>query len=106
MQSRTQNNPVGRDVQNVVSEAQELLKTVKDEGASQVDAVRAKMQAQYDAAREKFGEIQSTVTEGARVAMTTTDSYVRSNPWRAVGIAAAAGAVFGCLLALASRSGR
>ena len=97
MQSRVQPNPIGRDVQNVVSEAQELLKTVKDEGATQLDAVRGKMQAQYEAAREKFGEIQTTVTEGAKVAATSTDAYVRSNPWRAVGIAAAAGAVIGFL---------
>lgn len=97
MQNRAQSNPVGRDVQNVVSEAQELLKTVKDEGATQLDAVRNKMQAQYEVAREKFGEIQTTVTEGAKVAATSTDAYVRSNPWRAVGIAAAAGAILGFL---------
>lgn len=97
MQSRAQSNPVGRDVQNVVSEAQELLKTVKDEGATQLDAVRNKMQAQYEVAREKFGEIQTTVTEGAKVAVTSTDAYVNSNPWRAVGIAAAAGAIIGFL---------
>src|SRR4051812_49222818 len=40
MNSRVQPNPVGRDVQNVVSEAQELLKTVKDEGANQMDAMK------------------------------------------------------------------
>ena len=97
MQSRAQSNPVGRDVQNVVSEAQELLKTVKDEGASKIDEVKSKLTAQYDVAREKFGEIQTTVQEGAKVAMTTTDAYVRSNPWRAVGIAAAAGAIIGFL---------
>ena len=97
MQSRAQNSPVGRDVQNVVSEAQELLKTVKDEGASKIDEVKSKLTAQYDVAREKFGEIQTTVQEGAKVAMTTTDAYVRSNPWRAVGIAAAAGAIIGFL---------
>ena len=97
MQSRAQSNPVGRDVQNVVSEAQELLKTVKDEGASKIDEVKSKLTAQYDVAREKFGEIQTTVQEGAKVAMTTTDEYVRSNPWRAVGIAAAAGAILGFL---------
>ena len=34
MQTRPASNTVGRDVQNVVSEAQELLKTVKDEGAT------------------------------------------------------------------------
>ena len=97
MQTRASSTPVGRDVQNVVSEAQELLKTVKDEGATQIDAVRNKVQQQYEVAREKFGEIQSTVTEGARAAATRTDAYVRSNPWRAVGIAAAAGAVIGFL---------
>lgn len=96
MQNRA-TSPVGRDVQNVVSEAQELLKTVKDEGATQLDAVRNKMQAQYAVAVEKFGDIQSTVTEGAKVAVTSTDAYVRGNPWRAVGIAAAAGAIIGFL---------
>jgi len=97
MNSRVQPNPVGRDVQNVVTEAQELLKTVKDEGATQIDAVKSKLAGQYEVAREKFGEIQTTVQEGAKVAMTTTDQYVRSNPWRAVGIAAAAGAILGFL---------
>lgn len=103
MQSRAQPNPVGRDVQNVVSEAQELLKTVKDEGTAQIDAMKSRVQAQYDVAREKFGEIQTTVAEGAKVAVTSTDAYVRGNPWRAVGIAAAAGAVFGALITLAAR---
>lgn len=97
MQNRASSTPVGRDVQNVVSEAQELLKTVKDEGATQLDAVRSKVQAQYEVAREKFGEIQTTVSEGAKVAVTSTDAYVRGNPWRAVGIAAAAGAIIGFL---------
>jgi ElaB/YqjD/DUF883 family membrane-anchored ribosome-binding protein len=96
-QSRSQANALGRDVQNVVSEAQDLLKTVKDEGGSKVDEMRSKVASQYDAAREKFGEIQTTVQDGAKYAMTTTDQYVRSNPWRAVGIAAAAGAIIGFL---------
>ena len=103
MQSRSQANALGRDVQNVVSEAQDLLKTVKDEGASKIDEMKSKVATQYDAAREKFGEIQATVQEGAKQAMTTTDEYVRSNPWRAVGIAAAAGAVIGLLCAAAAR---
>ena len=102
-QSRTQANALGRDVQNVVSEAQDLLKTVKDEGSSKMDDVKAKVGAQYDAAREKFGEIQTTVQDGAKYAMTTTDEYVRSNPWRAVGIAAAAGALIGFLASQSRR---
>jgi ElaB/YqjD/DUF883 family membrane-anchored ribosome-binding protein len=97
MNSRVQSNPVGRDVQNVVSEAQELLKTVKDEGSNQMDAMKSKLAGQYDVARQKFGEIQTQVTDGAKMAMDTTDQYVRTNPWTAVGIAAAVGAIVGFL---------
>jgi ElaB/YqjD/DUF883 family membrane-anchored ribosome-binding protein len=99
MQSRAQPNALGRDVQNVVSEAQELLKTVKDEGATQMENARNRMQQQYDVAREKFGEIQTQVTQGAKYAVTTTDEYVHANPWQAVGIAAAVGALVGFLCA-------
>ena len=95
MQSRAQTNPVGREVQNVVNEAQELLKTVQTEGANRLDEVKTKMHAQYDVARAKLGDLQSTVQEGAKAAVDTTDAYVRSTPWRAVGIAAAVGAVIG-----------
>jgi ElaB/YqjD/DUF883 family membrane-anchored ribosome-binding protein len=55
------------------------------------------MHAQYDVARAKLGDLQSTVQEGAKAAVDTTDAYVRTNPWTAVGIAAAVGAVIGFL---------
>ena len=38
---------------------------------------------QIDAAKQKYGEIQQNVTDGAQLAMTSTDAYVRANPWRA-----------------------
>jgi len=88
---------VGRDVQNVVTEAQELLKTVKEEGASQIDQMKTKVSAQLDTAKQKFGEIQQTVQDGAKIAMNETDAYVRANPWTAIGIGAAIGAVIGYL---------
>ena len=49
------------------------------------------------------GGIQTTVQDGAKYAMTTTDEYVRSNPWRAVGIAAGVGALIGFLAATSRR---
>jgi len=97
MQSHANPQSVGRDVQNVVNEAQELLKTVHDEGASKLNEVKTKVHAQYDVARAKLGDLQSTVADGAKAAADTTDEYVRTNPWTAVGIAAAAGAVIGFL---------
>ena len=97
MQSPATPKAIGRDVQNVVNEAQELLKTVQSEGSNKLDEVKSKVSAQYDVARAKLGDLQTTVTDGAKVAVDTTDEYVRTNPWTAVAVAAAAGAVIGFL---------
>ncbi len=97
MRSSTHSNPVARDIQNVVSDAQDLLKTVQEQGSDKIGEMRAKVQGQIDAARQTLAELQQNVQDGAKVAMNTTDEYVRANPWRAVGIAAAAGAIIGFL---------
>jgi ElaB/YqjD/DUF883 family membrane-anchored ribosome-binding protein len=98
MQTRAQTNPAGREVQSVVNEAQELLKTVQNEGASKLDEVKTRMSAQYDAARARLGDLQSTVQDGAKIAVDTTDEYVRTNPWTAVCIAAGVGALVGLMV--------
>jgi ElaB/YqjD/DUF883 family membrane-anchored ribosome-binding protein len=46
-----------------------------------------------------LGELGTTVQDGAKQAMDTTDAYVRANPWRAIGISAVAGALIGFLIA-------
>lgn len=101
MNSRVQTNPISRDAQNVVNEAQELLKTVRDEGASKLEDIQASVQQGAKAAMTTVQDgaklALTTAKDGAKVAMTTTDTYVRDNPWRAVGIAAAAGAIVGFL---------
>jgi len=99
MRSASQPNPVGRDIQNVVTDAQDLLKTVQDQGADKIGEMRVKVQSQIDAARQTLTELQQSVQDGAKVAIDTTDEYVRSNPWRAVGISAAIGALIGFLIA-------
>ena len=95
--SMNPNAPMGRDIQNVVSDAQELLKTVQTEGESKIADLKSKAAAQIDTAKQKFGEMQTTVQDGAKVAAEQTDAYVRANPWTAVGIGAAVGAVIGYL---------
>lgn len=96
-------NALGRDIQNVVSDAQELLKTVQSEGESKLADVKAKVASQVDTAKQKFGEIQQTVQDGAKVAMNETDAYVRGNPWTSIGIGVAIGAVIGYLASSAAR---
>lgn len=47
---------------------------------------------------EEFATTRSLVTEKACGAANSTDAYVRGNPWKVVGVAAAAGLVIGGLL--------
>jgi ElaB/YqjD/DUF883 family membrane-anchored ribosome-binding protein len=96
--TNTDTNPIARDIQNVVSDAQDLLKTVQAEGETRLTEVKAKVQSQLDAARQTLTELQTTVQAGAKHAMDTTDAYVRTNPWRAVGISAGIGALIGFLI--------
>ena len=97
MRSTSQTTPLGRDIQNVVTDAQELLKTVQSESESKLAEVRGRVQSQVDSAKQTIGEIQKTVQDGAQLAVKETDTYVRANPWTAVGIGAAVGAVIGYL---------
>ena len=92
-------NPINRDFQNVVDDAHELLKTVEQEGSGRVNQVRTKVQESLETAKAKLGEVGTQVQESARQYATTTDEYVRANPWQAVGVGALAGALLGFLIA-------
>ena len=95
-------NALNRDIQNVVSDAQELLKTVQSEGESKLTEIKSRVSDQMDTAKQKIGEIQQTVQDGAKLAMNETDQYVRANPWTSIGIGVAIGAVIGYLAAAAA----
>ncbi len=47
---------------------------------------------------EEFAATRSIVSEKACGAANSTDAYVRGNPWKVVGVAAAAGLIIGGLL--------
>jgi ElaB/YqjD/DUF883 family membrane-anchored ribosome-binding protein len=94
-----QTNTLAHDFQDVVTDAQELLETMGSEGGAKILDMKKRVQASIDAARKQLGELQVSVTEGAKAAATTTDQYVHENPWSAIGVGAAAGVLVGYLLA-------
>lgn len=50
-------------------------------------------------AKEAITQAQSVVSEKAKQYADITDGYVRANPWKALGVVAAAGVLIGILLA-------
>jgi ElaB/YqjD/DUF883 family membrane-anchored ribosome-binding protein len=76
---------MGRDIGGMVNDAKDLLKNY---GGKHIDA-----------AREGFTQAQTVMTDAAKQYADVTDEYVRANPWKALGIAAATGVLVGILLA-------
>jgi ElaB/YqjD/DUF883 family membrane-anchored ribosome-binding protein len=75
---------IARDVGGMVNEASGVL---KDYGAKKLET-----------AKQTLSTAQTYVQDGYKQAADVTDQYVQSNPWRAVGIAAAAGVLLGLLI--------
>src|SRR5438067_669810 len=64
-----QTSTLADDFQDVVTDAQELLETMGTEGGAKVIEMKKRVQASIDAARKQLGELQVSVTEGARAAV-------------------------------------
>lgn len=92
-------NAIARDFQNVVSDAQELLKTVEREGEAGFVEAKTRLVGSLDSAKAKLSEYQASAAQAGRKYAEQTDKYVHDNPWKAVGVGAALGAVIGFLVA-------
>jgi len=86
------------DLRAVVADAEELLKATADQTGERIAAARGKAEESLKAAKVRLNEQDAAVTAKTRVAAKSTEDYVRDNPWKAMGIAAAAGFVL-CILA-------
>ena len=76
---------ITRDIGGMVTEAGDLLKTY---GGKHLETAKASL-----------NQAQTVVSDAARQYADVTDEYVRSNPWKALGVAAATGVLVGILLA-------
>ena len=88
----------------VVTETEQLLKTVGSAGGEKADAIRTSVQQGLASAVERMAKIREEAMDQASAAARATDEYVKGNPWQAIGIAAALAAAAGLVLGvLASR---
>ena len=87
-----------QDLKAVVADAEELLKATASQTGERIAAARAKAEESLKAAKVRLAEQEGAVMGKTKAAAKATEDYVRANPWKAVGIAAAVGFVL-CLLA-------
>ena len=76
---------LSKEIGGMVNEASDLLKNFSEEN--------------LESARATLSKAQSAITDGAKQYADMTDEYVHANPWKTLGVAAAAGLLIGILLA-------
>jgi len=85
------------DFRTMITDGEELLKaaaTVSDEGFK---AARRKFEERLSSAKATLTDASQTAFETTGKAAAVADDYVSGNPWTAVGVAIAAGALMGFL---------
>jgi ElaB/YqjD/DUF883 family membrane-anchored ribosome-binding protein len=99
MNTRTRNPELEQDMRNVVSEVEDLLTTVGNEGGARAREMQDRVMAALDAAKQRLSTIEEQVRSSARQAADVTDDYVHQRPWQAVAASAIAGLLVGLLIA-------
>jgi len=86
------------DLKIVIADAEVLLRATASQAGEKISAAREKVQDSLDRAKAGLENIEDVVIDTGKQAARATDEYVHDHPWRAVGIAAAAGLVIGLLI--------
>jgi ElaB/YqjD/DUF883 family membrane-anchored ribosome-binding protein len=83
------------DVKVLSKDVQELLKATASVVGEKAAEARSRVQDSLKVAQEKLSVAHEHAHAKGREAFAVTDTYVRDNPWNAVGIAAGIGFILG-----------
>ena len=96
--ARTAARAGSREFRNLIADVEDLIKRIAHVDDQDLARARAKLEHTLEAAKASLHNGKERVKTTARHAAENTDEYVHSNPWSAIGIAAAAGAAIAVLL--------
>ena len=86
------------DVRDVLNNTVELIAQTSENGSDKARALRDKLTANLEVAKDRLLRAEEAVTAKAKVACKTTDQYAHDHPWRLVGLAAVVGFLLGLLV--------
>jgi len=87
------------ELNRIVAQAEELLRTLGEEGGAAVEAVRQRVMRTVGQAKVRIADAGTRVRGAANDAAQATDQYVHTNPWRSIAYGAAAGAAVALIAA-------
>ena len=91
------------EINRIVGQAEELLKTLGEEGGAAAEAVRQRVVRTAHQARARLADASHRVKGAANEAAGVTDRYVHENPWKSIAYGAAAGAAVALIATLLIR---
>lgn len=86
------------DLHKVIADAEQLLKSVGNEGGEQAAAFRTTVAENIKIAKERLLELEESVVEKTKEAALATDSYVHAHPWQTAGLLTGVGILLGLML--------
>jgi ElaB/YqjD/DUF883 family membrane-anchored ribosome-binding protein len=86
------------DLKSVVADASDMLKGAANSSTEGLTSAREALQRKVDEARSQLSHVGTAFGGKAKYAAGATEEYVRANPWKSIGIAAAAALVVGAFL--------
>jgi ElaB/YqjD/DUF883 family membrane-anchored ribosome-binding protein len=89
---------VAREYQAFLSDVEDLVSSTTSLTGEDLARAKASLSARIASARASIDNVSGAVSDEARSGAMATDSFVRSQPWLAVGIGAAGGILIGYLL--------
>lgn len=87
-----------KDVKNVVSDTGELLGNVAASASEGVRAARSRLEDSLSQAKTSVFDAGMAVSDKACRASNATGEFIKANPWKMLGVAAAAGLLLGASL--------
>jgi ElaB/YqjD/DUF883 family membrane-anchored ribosome-binding protein len=86
------------DMKVVVSDAEEILRATTDVAGDKIDELRERIAERLRDAKLRIADAEELLLVRTKAAARATDDYVNENPWRAAGIAAGIGLLFGVII--------
>jgi ElaB/YqjD/DUF883 family membrane-anchored ribosome-binding protein len=87
-----------RDVKEVISDAEALLKVSAEDLSEKAKEARAKLSVRLEGAKARLKEVESVVREKAIAGAKETDRVIREHPYESIGVAFGVGLLIGILI--------
>lgn len=87
-----------KDLATVAADGGAIFNSVVRTSADEMAQARMRLEAGLDQAKARLLDTGTVVSEKATHAAEVTAAYVRQNPWKTLGMAAATGVIVGALL--------